>query len=212
MPESIARRIRAGRPARWTAALGISVAWLMVVTLAVAKLRQTDGVIVAFAGLAASVITFGLLTWTDRVRWRNPIGDTIATLRNLRQNPGTRPLASAELEPELAELTLEIAALAKLLRSRAFTRRIAAPPAAASSGNPQPTPSQASLTRSGLFDAPPAGEASPEPNTDPAMSGDYSTADMVNRLDPVHFRWIDSSTAEQILRSEERRVGKECLE
>ena len=31
------------------------------------------------------------------------------------------------------------------------------------------------------------------------MSGDYSTADMVNRLDPVGFRWIESSTAEQIL-------------
>ena len=31
------------------------------------------------------------------------------------------------------------------------------------------------------------------------MSGDYSTADMVNRLEPVGFRWIESSTAEQIL-------------
>ncbi len=37
--------------------------------------------------------------------------------------------------------------------------------------NPQPPPSQASLTRSGLFDAPPAGEAQPEPNTDPSHVG-----------------------------------------
>ena len=31
------------------------------------------------------------------------------------------------------------------------------------------------------------------------MSGDFSTSDMVNRLEPVGFRWIESSTAEQIL-------------
>ncbi len=67
MPESIARRNRAGRPARWTAALVISMAWLMVVALAVAKLRQTDGIIVALAGLAASGFTFGLLD-VDRSR------------------------------------------------------------------------------------------------------------------------------------------------
>ena len=42
-------------------------------------------------------------------------------------------------------------------------------------------------------------EAQPEPDTDPTMSGDYSTADMVNRLEPVGFHWIESSTAEQIL-------------
>ena len=29
------------------------------------------------------------------------------------------------------------------------------------------------------------------------MSGDYSTIDMVNRLEPVGFRWIESSPAEQ---------------
>jgi PAS domain S-box-containing protein len=199
MPESIARLNRPGRPARWTAALGISVAWLMVVAVAVAKLRQADGVIVALAGLAASVITFGLLTWTDRLRWRNPIREMARTLRVLRQDPRMRPAAGTNAEPELVELTLEIAALAKLLRSRAFTRRIATPPAAQASHDPQPMPSQASLTRSGLFDAPPAGEDQLNPNADPTMSGDYSTADMVNRLDPVRFRWIESSTAEQIL-------------
>ena len=52
--------------------LGVSVVWLLVIALAVAKLRQADGVIVALAGLAASAVTFGLLATTDRLRWRNP--------------------------------------------------------------------------------------------------------------------------------------------
>ena len=200
MPESIARWIRVGRPARWTAASLISLAWLMVVALAVARLRQAEGVIVAVAGLAASAVTFGMFAWADRAAWQMPIENLTRIIRGWRQNPRMRPAAEPEPGPELAELTLEIAALAKTLRSRTSTRRIALPPASHSSPDPQSMPSQASLTRSGLFDAPPSGrEARPDPNDDPNMSGDYSTADMVNRLEPVGFRWIESSTAEQIL-------------
>ena len=50
------------------------------------------------------------------------------------------------------------------------------------------------MTRSGLFDAPPVVVAGP---IDPQMSGDYSTVDMVNRLEPVGWHWIESSPAEQ---------------
>ncbi len=116
MPESIARWIRVGRPARWTAAFLISLAWLFVVALAVAKLRQADGVIVALAGLAASAVTFGVFAWAERARWRTPIEDLTRIIRGLRQNPRMRPAAEPEPGPELAELTLEIAALAKTLQ------------------------------------------------------------------------------------------------
>ena len=58
----------AGRPL-WF----ISLAWFMVVALAVARLRQTDGVLVAFAGFGASVVTFVILAWTERAPWRDPI-------------------------------------------------------------------------------------------------------------------------------------------
>ena len=37
----------------------------------------------------------------------------------------------------------------------------------------------------------------PDGQFDPNMSGDFSTIDMVNRLEPVGFRWIESSPAEQ---------------
>jgi PAS domain S-box-containing protein len=200
MLESIAHRIRAGRPARWTAAFLINLAWLMVVALAVTKLRQADGVIVALTGLAASAVTFGVIAWADRTRWRGPIEGVTGIVRSLRRNPKMRPAAEPDSGPELAELTLEIAALTKALRSRPMTRRSALAPAAPSALDRQSMPSEASLTRSGLFDAPPRpkGDHS-EPDDDPSMSGDYSTADMVNRLEPVGFRWIESSTAEQIL-------------
>ncbi len=62
-----------GRPARWTAALLISLMWLVVVALAVRKLRQADGVIVALAGLGAAAITFAIAAWAERSRWREPI-------------------------------------------------------------------------------------------------------------------------------------------
>ncbi len=51
------------------------------------------------------------------------------------------------------------------------------------------------MTRSGLFDAPPIGIGGPD---DPQLSGDYSTIDMVNRLEPIGWHWIESSTAEQL--------------
>ena len=51
------------------------------------------------------------------------------------------------------------------------------------------------MTRSGLFDAPPIGIGSPG---DPQLSGDYSTIDMVNRLEPTGWHWIESSLAEQV--------------
>ena len=199
MPESIARRIRVGRPARWTAAFLICLVWLMVVALAVAKLRQADGVIVALTGLAASAVTFGVSAWADRARWQLPIAGVTRTIRGLRQNPRMRPSAEPAPGPELAELTLEIAALAKTLRSRSLMRRTALAPGSHFALDPQLMPSEASLTRSGLFDAPPTRGSRSEPHDDPGMSGDYSTADMVNRLEPVGFRWIESSTAEQIL-------------
>ena len=51
-----------------------------------------------------------------------------------------------------------------------------------------------SLTGSGLFDSPSSAETVVD---DGSMSGDFSTIDMVNRLEPRGFRWIESSPAEQ---------------
>ena len=130
-----------------------------------------------------------------------PIENVTRFVRDLRQTRDAPRRSDARAEPELVELTLEIAALAKrsvigrpkrrstslaihlnLRRTRHRCRR------------------HASLTRSGLFDRRRRQSGIvPIPTPIPSMSGDYSTADMVNRLEPVGFRWIESSTAEQIL-------------
>src|SRR5262249_25351843 len=49
------------------------------------------------------------------------------------------------------------------------------------------------LTRSGLFGAP----VGPSGRPGFQLSGDYSTTDMVNRLEPADWRWLESSPAEQ---------------
>lgn len=51
-----------------------------------------------------------------------------------------------------------------------------------------------SLTRSGVYDYPPTADMS---HPDIAASGNFSIIDMVSRLDPRGFRWVESSLAEQ---------------
>ena len=50
------------------------------------------------------------------------------------------------------------------------------------------------MTRSGLFDAPPATDSALDQSS---LSGSYLITDMVSRLEPRSFRWIESSQAEQ---------------
>jgi PAS domain S-box-containing protein len=192
--------LRLQLPKQWTAAALVSLVWLIVVALAVVRLRQADGIIVALTGLAATLATFGILAWTDRVRWQNPIKKVTRSLYDLRENPRIRRPAALQTEPILAALAEEIAALAQILRKRPIARPVGLAAATLSASEPQGARSMASLTRSGLYDAPPPlREVHGDAQSDPGMSGDYSTADMVNRLEPVGFRWIESSTAEQIL-------------
>lgn len=197
MPEPLARPGHAGWPARWTAALLIILSWLLVVVFAIARLRQTEGIVVAIAALAASAMTLTVTARADRDRWRTPIENMSRFVRDLTQNRDVDlPLAS---EPELVELTGELAGLEKKLRNPSSKSRPTRLAASQSQAAAPPAPSTAFLTRSGLFDAPPSSSELTIQTADANLSGDYSTYDMVNRLDPVNFRWIESSTAEQTL-------------
>ncbi len=169
------------------------MAWMAVVALAVAKLKPGDGILVAIAGSGAAAATFGVSLWYDRMRWRVPLGELAEIARSLRQVRKNDRAQTLPPTPELAELTREIAALARHQRARAPVQ--APPPAARARIHIErpPLASTASMTRSGLFDAPPETSASFNPN----MSGDFSTIDMVNRLEPAGFHWIESSPAEQ---------------
>ncbi len=114
MPELTPRPVRVGSPARWTAAYLISLVWLLVVVLAVRKMRQADAAVVALAALGAAAITFGIQAWFDRARWRDPLVTVTSFVRGLRQDRKMRlPVPPA---PELLELTREIVALARSVR------------------------------------------------------------------------------------------------
>jgi PAS domain S-box-containing protein len=193
MPQATRPRRFVGRPTRWTAALLISMAWFAVIALAVAKLKQGDGILVAIGGLGAALATFGISVWYDRARWRLPLQELTEVARSLRQERKAGQALTLPPTPEFAELTREIAALSRKQRPFPIVQPPARAPAVGTPSNPPTPPSSASLTRSGLFDAPPETDGQSNPN----MSGDFSTIDMVNRLDPVGFHWIESSPAEQ---------------
>lgn len=170
----------------------ISVVWLVVVAVAVLKMGPTDRIVVAVAGLVAAALTFGIMSWAEHARWHEPIRDVANFASALRVNRKARPESAPPAD--LLELTREIATLAKSLRLRAIPERPALGISANHQAGQPPPLSTASLTRSGLFDSPPQ-EASRQ--IDPNMSGDFSTIDMVNRLEPVGFHWMESSPAEQ---------------
>src|SRR5436309_2875811 len=68
--------------------------------------------------------------------------------------------------------------------------------ACASAAAPAPAPRAINqrMTRSGMFEPP---DVPADPVIDPMASGDFTTLDMVSRLDPQSLRWLDSSPAEQ---------------
>jgi PAS domain S-box-containing protein len=169
----------------------ISLAWLSVIAWAMPRLRQVDRPIVALLGLGAVAITVALGSWAERARWRQPIRSLSRFTRSLKHS--RRPVPIPAPEPELLELMREIVALARGFRARADARRPTPPPPPAAAGA---IPAHDSLTRSGLHDAPPPVEGMQAAVN---LSGDYSTIDMVNRLEPIEFRWIESSPAEQEL-------------
>ena len=180
-------RVRGGRPGRWIAPSLISVLWLGIMAVAIGRLRQADGVLLALAGFGAVAFTFVVSAWVERTRWIDPVRQLTAYLRAVRKAGSSR--SSAEFPRALGPLAAEVAALLKAARQAAAPAPTVIPEA-----DPQ-TPAPGTLmTRSGLFDAPPVGLVVRQ---DPQLSGDYSTADMVNRLDPVGWCWIESSPAEQ---------------
>jgi PAS domain S-box-containing protein len=194
MPQTTAPERPTRRPSRWTAALLISMTWMVVIALAVASLGQREGAVVAIGGLLAAAVTFGISAWSDRVRWQAPVLALTQLTRSLRQEGKPRQALTLPPAPELRELTQAIAALARPPRPRPSAAKLAPAfspgPAFAQTSSPHPS---ASMTKSGMFDAPPdTGEF-----LSAYTSGEFSTNDMVNRLEPIGFHWIESSLAEQ---------------
>jgi PAS domain S-box-containing protein len=162
----------------------ISAIWLGIVAVGVGRMRQTDAVLLALAGFGAVALTFVVSLWVERNRWAAPVRELATFLRSIRKSELS--LSSADFPRAMGPLALEVAALLKANRQAAA--------ATAPAADPETPAAESLLTRSGLFDAPPVGWAGRQ---DLQLSGDYSTTDMVDRLEPTGWRWLESSPAEQ---------------
>ncbi len=176
------------RPGRWTTPALICVLWLTIVAGAISRLRQSDGILLALAGFGAAGFTFVALAWAERARWVEPLRELTASLRAARKDG--RAASSADFPASLRPLAAEAAAIVQAARRAAAARNAAS---AAPGSDPQvPSPSTL-LTRSGLYESP--ASSGSHPNLQ--LSGDFSTTDMVNRLEPAGWHWLESSPAEQ---------------
>ncbi len=189
MPETMDRASRQSNLARDV--LAVSLPWLCLAAFSIAKLRRVDGLVLA--GISPVVIgfTWAILRGIRRSRFQEPVRRLTDSIRATIAGTDDVPLAPST--PELAELTREIAILSRLVRNRrgAVVRGRITP---SSDEGMDAVTMAAALTRSGLYEAP---SPQPEGDDNPNLSGNYSTADMVNRLDPVSFQWLESSAAEQ---------------
>ena len=184
-PPTIRRRSRHRRPNRFLAPAIAGLAWVAVVGFVAARSRPGDLVPTTLAALAALFLTFYTSIRAERARWIHPLRELTLYLRDVRKSGVSR--SSAEFPRAFGSLAAEVGALLKAVRRAAEARTAATEMADA---DPHPIAPGAFLTRSGLFDAPPTA-------TGTQLSGDYSTTDMVNRLEPTSWRWIESSPAEQ---------------
>jgi PAS domain S-box-containing protein len=152
-----------------------ALAWAVAVGLTVAFSHPAVALGLGVIGLGSTVLT--LLVWrlTERRRWVEPVHVLAEHLAATTDRPG-RTLDPPE-RPELVELVEAIDQFHDRLKADALARAAA-------------KAQEARLTRSGMFEA-------PSTEIDLTSTGDYSTLDMVNRLEPKSLRWLESSPAEQ---------------
>jgi PAS domain S-box-containing protein len=138
---------------RWTRPLLICLAWSAVIALAISRLKQHDGILVAVLAVVSLVLTIVLCL---------PAASSPFAAAGWVQ----RGMSGGDSAPT------------------AGLRRLAGPTSEVTDA----------LTKSGVYDAPPASEGT---GTDISLSGNFSITDMVSRLEPGGLHWIESSIAEQ---------------
>jgi PAS domain S-box-containing protein len=164
---------------RWTTPLVTSLAWMAVIAVSVYKLKSSDGTLIAVLTLCPITVTI-----------------IVSGLEERRINRLNKPVSRRQSPSQVVSLPGKDASASSRTKSAQVTRNRKG---VLSTSKSSPAPQQggqhwASLTRSGLYDAPPSGTTQP---SDVLMSGSFTIIDMVNRLDPQTFRWIESSLAEQ---------------
>src|SRR5262249_33125214 len=145
------------------------------------------------AGLAALGGTLNLLIlrWAESARWTEPIRRLARELAAFADDP-SRPLDPTDSH-ELRGLIEALHALTKACQAGPGFELPSSFQLGPGSGEFCAQKTAEAKTRGGIRAAlAPAGDG-----FDESLSGDFSTTDMVSRLDPRTFRWLESSPAEQ---------------
>jgi PAS domain S-box-containing protein len=193
MNESLPKVAHPRRPKRWTIVSFVCFAWGIVVMVAISRMRLADGLLVATLSAVAACATFALSAWNENARWRQPIDQLISSLAAVKSGQASGTVE--ELPPEFDDLRFAILDIVSHIRRKARADQKAAVTVSLALPRSRDHSAHAMLTKSGLLDASPMPRGS---SINPYLSGEYSTTDMINRLDPQTFRWIESSHAEQV--------------
>jgi PAS domain S-box-containing protein len=169
-----------------TLGLALAMAWV------VASQGRSVPAIALLSGLLAMGIGLGIGAAWERSRWSSPVRALARNLAAFIDDPGE----SWDLpgSPPIAELVApvrELQARFLTLRGRIEALRDDITVGSDSGEMAVIGPLSARMTRSGTYDPPTLDQ--------PTMaSGEFSTLEMINRLDPRTLRWLDSSLSEQL--------------
>jgi PAS domain S-box-containing protein len=183
----------------WVPTLVVCASWILVTIAAIAMLRGESRLLVLGLGVTGLLVNLFVARWAEYVRWIKPLHHLAGELTTMVEEP-SQPLDLTYV-PELGEVIEALRELKKawhdapaLGAASAYYKNVIATSTPGSNPN-----LAAALTRSGMLaslTASPEGDATGS-GSDSNPSGLFSLTDMVNRLEPKTFRWIESSIAEQ---------------
>jgi PAS domain S-box-containing protein len=187
-----------GHPAsHWVPTLVTCLSWAIVTVIAAVLLRGESALLMLGLGLVGMVVNLLVARWLEFVRWIKPVHRLSGQLTTMVEDP-KQPLDLIYV-PELGELIQALRELQKAWRdapalgaaSAYYRNMIASSP---TGSNPN---MNVEMTRSGMLASTSMPPKEVRPGADSGHSGDFTMTDMVNRLEPKTFRWIESSIAEQ---------------
>jgi PAS domain S-box-containing protein len=205
-------RLRIGRsPATLALALTLAAAGGMFLVFELAHLSGNRPLVLLVLAFGLFLLGLGLAggQFWERKRWAVPVRTLARNLAAFNAEPDQPWDLNAP--PQLAELVhpvLDLQASYLGLRGQ-LDRAGDTPPHLADSGELRtPGPIDARMTRSGSFEPPPGARF------EPMASGEFTSLDMISRLEPRTFRWLDSSLSEQVFLgwTLEELKGKSFLE
>ena len=141
--------------------------------------------ILGLLGLCGTLLVF---RWSDRTRWREPLDRLGTQIEAWIQNPvgEFRPTGPPGFENLIAALQ-RLGEEYGRLESGSFSSFIHTGDDSTTGASPVPARGALYERTSDAFSV----------AADPMISREYATTEMVNRLDPRLFRWLESSLAEQ---------------